>query len=656
MNAALRGLGAAVLGVALLLLAAGAQAQIAYRAGSAVSALSTDVTFVGSGGYAGASSGNVVAPLPPGWQVNDFWLALIESKDNVASTMPAGWTLLSQAGGASGLHQATLYWKRAAAGDTNPTITHPGGGRITAKIVGFRRVDLDQPFDVLHSFTGSAADTTTEAASITTVTQSKLVFIAHNGAYGTAAGTLAGSSPWTLGTFSSQGTTGDGVSVELHYSNSMVNAGIQAALTLTRAEAGESHGALIALRPDKKIIIERPGSVAPNDLMLAAVGRWGTGSVTAPSGWTLVRRTENSGGALEVFYKVAGASEPASYTFTAEAKGGAALGMQVFSGVDAANPIDVENGAVTASGLAHAAPGVTTTLANTMLVSSHTFMASDTWTPPAGMTETVDVSTYQGPVFWGLSLGMNYTAQAAAGATGDKTATVTIADNGYTHLLALRPGTNTAKLYFIHPDHLNTPRLVADSAGAAVWRWDQAEPFGNNVPDENPSGLGAFDLPLRLPGQRYDAETALHYNYFRDYDPSLGRYGESDPIGLRGGLNTYAYVGGNPISYADPDGLRPEAGPVGPNLGSKLGNTNYMPPTNAPIQVSAAGVCKEKCHNKFMLLTLGEEGALHGLGHFSRTVARVSPGLSALGLLIGFPDFAKCIADCDRQAMCMPSQ
>ena len=80
-----------------------------------------------------------------------------------------------------------------------------------------------------------------------------------------------------------------------------------------------------------------------------------------------------------------------------------------------------------------------------------------------------------------------------------------------------------------------------------MWRWDQGEPFGVNVPDENPSGLGAFDLPLRLPRQYYDKETNLHYNYFRDYDPSLGTYKESDPIGLRGGINTYLYVDARPL-------------------------------------------------------------------------------------------------------------
>jgi RHS repeat-associated protein len=114
------------------------------------------------------------------------------------------------------------------------------------------------------------------------------------------------------------------------------------------------------------------------------------------------------------------------------------------------------------------------------------------------------------------------------------------------------------KLYFIHVDHLNTPRAIYDDQQQLRWKWDQQEPFGVNVPDEDPSSLGAFEFALRFPGQYADGETNTYYNYKRDcYDSNIGRYCESDPIGLRGGINTYAYAIGNPISLSDPLGLEP---------------------------------------------------------------------------------------------------
>ena len=74
--------------------------------------------------------------------------------------------------------------------------------------------------------------------------------------------------------------------------------------------------------------------------------------------------------------------------------------------------------------------------------------------------------------------------------------------------------------------------------------------------NENPSALGTFNYNPRFPGQYYDKESALHYNYFRDgYNPKTGRYFQSDPIGLKGGINTYGYVGGNPLARFDRDGL-----------------------------------------------------------------------------------------------------
>ncbi len=123
-------------------------------------------------------------------------------------------------------------------------------------------------------------------------------------------------------------------------------------------------------------------------------------------------------------------------------------------------------------------------------------------------------------------------------------------------IVTLRPKVGGGiNIYNIHTDHLNTPRLVTGSVNlGARWRWD-ADPFGVGVPNNNPTGVGTFEFNLRFPGQIYFAETGLNYNYFRDYDPATGRYVQSDPIGLGGGINTYSYVGGNPVSYTDPLGL-----------------------------------------------------------------------------------------------------
>ncbi|MGZ5051438.1 MAG: RHS repeat-associated core domain-containing protein [Methylobacter sp.] len=118
---------------------------------------------------------------------------------------------------------------------------------------------------------------------------------------------------------------------------------------------------------------------------------------------------------------------------------------------------------------------------------------------------------------------------------------------------AATPG--SVEVDYIHADHLGTPRKITrPSDNKTVWAWE-SEAFGNSLPDQNPAGLGAFEFNLRFPGQYYDAETGLHYNMARYYNPRLGRYESSDPIGLAGGVNTYAYVAGDPVNWIDPSGL-----------------------------------------------------------------------------------------------------
>ncbi len=129
-------------------------------------------------------------------------------------------------------------------------------------------------------------------------------------------------------------------------------------------------------------------------------------------------------------------------------------------------------------------------------------------------------------------------------------------------------------LSYLETDHLGTPRVAANPATNALqWEWDFfGDAFGANAATSAPSG--GIDVKLRYPGQYSDGESGLHYNYFRDYEPGTGRYIESDPIGLGGGIDTYAYALGNTFQFIDSLGLcscvaDPNSGRYGPNGGKR---------------------------------------------------------------------------------------
>jgi RHS repeat-associated protein len=132
----------------------------------------------------------------------------------------------------------------------------------------------------------------------------------------------------------------------------------------------------------------------------------------------------------------------------------------------------------------------------------------------------------------------------------------------------------TAQTYFIHSGQLDEPLVMTDATQAKVWD-AYVEPFGQAQVFGTPSA----GLDARLPGQWAQAETGLSQNWMRDYDPSLGRYIEADPLGVEAGQNVYAYVHGDPLGGVDVQGLAgighngppPEPLPVAPWLGRLLG-------------------------------------------------------------------------------------
>jgi len=118
-----------------------------------------------------------------------------------------------------------------------------------------------------------------------------------------------------------------------------------------------------------------------------------------------------------------------------------------------------------------------------------------------------------------------------------------------------RPAFATEELAYLHTDHLQTPRLATDTTQTVVWRFE-SEAFGTGKPDTDPDGDdAATNVRLRFPGQYHDGESGLYYNWHRYYDPRIGRYITSDPIGLGNGINTFSYGPNNPLFWIDPSGL-----------------------------------------------------------------------------------------------------
>ena len=176
----------------------------------------------------------------------------------------------------------------------------------------------------------------------------------------------------------------------------------------------------------------------------------------------------------------------------------------------------------------------------------------------------------------------NHGRHEAKGLTKDHNKKPGMADAQEGHEDPRYPGRHEAIVY-LHSDHLNTPRLATDPEQRIRWRWE-GEAFGESKPQsgkalaetdgedgDEDDGKAKTIVNLRFAGQYYDSETGLHYNWNRYYDPKIGRYLSSDPIGLAGGLNTYAYVFNSPVNLVDPSGLVAPVVAVG--IGALVGGT-----------------------------------------------------------------------------------
>ncbi|HEU0188729.1 MAG TPA: DUF6701 domain-containing protein [Gallionella sp.] len=436
------------------LLAAGAEAAIAFRAASSAGVRLATISYQASGVVASAASGNITPTLASITQ-NNLFICLVEQHDNVAISFPAGWTQLYSIS-ATATHRASAFYKMSAAAEANPLITHTGGNSIIAQCSTFRGVDPGNPLDVAYAAQYAASSTIVTSGSLTTLTANDLMLYAMHVANNptiTVAPAGAGGVVWTQRFYSS---TALGLrSATGLYTGPKAVAGAVGPITSTVSLASENHGVLMALHDGSRLSIQVPTGTVAGDVMIAAIATTpSTVPITAPAGWTLIQaitQATATSNRVSTYYRVATAAEPASYTWTlSAAHTGAAGGIVSYSGVDTTTPVDVSAGAATPSALTHAAPTITTTVANDMLVTVHEYASARSWTPPVGMTERVDIAS-RAASNAGITLEMNELLLGAAGATGAKTATASAsADTGGTVSIALRP---TAPPHHIRIEH-----------------------------------------------------------------------------------------------------------------------------------------------------------------------------------------------------------
>ena len=203
-------------------------------------------------------------------------------------------------------------------------------------------------------------------------------------------------------------------------------------------------------------------------------------------------------------------------------------------------------------------------------------------------------------------------------------------------------------LNYVTADALDTPRAVSDSTGTTLWSWAWLNnPFGEQAPISS----NGYTLNLRFPGQYYDAESGLVHNGYRDNCPECGRYIQSDPIGLNGGLNSYAYVGNNPLSNIDPMGLCPKCQGSGnapaPSVYQQRGQlANNMTSSYDPYGMSSAGgtlynIGELAQFRRGGALDAQSYGASAAYGNYAFGVYMSASGATLQQTLSGANDYAK---------------
>jgi hypothetical protein len=432
-----------------------------------------------SNGYSFYVSAGSVSSVPmtkmANLQSGDVIIAHISLRggtDNGTITTPsASWNLVDRVDSGT---TVTLAVYSLVAGSSEPASYtwswSSGAVRAAAVMRNFTGVDTTAPVDGHAGATESVASTTHVAPSVTAAYANEMRVVGVADASNSTCATQLG---WQLISGGSSGGGGGGsqVNESFYHSTTFLPAGptgtmtatcgndiaathqltlkpLQTARTctvtaklklLTTIQLRSTSTAILNLGPS--ISINAPAGVVPGDVLVATVAKSGAEALTTPAGWTKVDSVlDNSTMYLGLYWRVAASGDQASFSWTWA--GGtsryAAGGISAYIDVDNDNPVDGHAPAGVSNTTSFPAPTVTTVFANDMIVTAHAVNANNSdWTPPAGMTERLDLVAGSGSF---VSIEQNDVLQAVPGATGAKTATSSVSGGGGGITLALKPG------------------------------------------------------------------------------------------------------------------------------------------------------------------------------------------------------------------------
>lgn len=457
--------------IALALVSLHAHADVQFRAAAQAFApggtgtFTTNITYVGSGSRSSTQNGKQVTPTLPAHVAGDLLICTVTSRKPQALSIsdPQDWTEIYSL--SQGELRAAAYYRIAtSSGTPAPTITKSGNDNtsMVARCSAYRGVDPDNPLDVSYAAYAGPSGNIIRSGSLTPQTVGvMLLFAAHMDAQ---------TNPETFPGWNTAFTeTPSGTNIFLGLYHRPWGDTPTGTFMLNTSNSGRSYGVLIALRPQTPttydlptLTVPTPAGTLPNDVMIAAIAVMADSptivanlSITAPAGWTQIREVyqnnqdgdnERRHSRLITYYRVAGPSEPAGYTWEfSDPHDGVVGGIVSFSGVDTTNPIGPHDGQPTPRSQDHLALGLNLSVPNVMMVTAFEFANSRTWQPYTGWInnpqEAVDVASH-GNSANGISMAIYYELQPKAGFTGTRTARASSnsnADQGATQSIALMP-------------------------------------------------------------------------------------------------------------------------------------------------------------------------------------------------------------------------